>query len=171
MFVNRNQKSCRGAVYLFAIIQMLLLISFLIVLFSLSTYVETGAYIFLFGTFLSAIALILYFRHSKNAIYKTEYRIKSIDHSINLPNALKKRFGLFLPDGKQAFYTEQGIIPKAFVASVEGRKATLIEKLSEIDKFNHYKLLYLFQKKYALIEDVWCNKHLVHADDMEVANS
>jgi hypothetical protein len=56
-----------------------------------------------------------------------------------------------------------------FVASVEGRKAKLVEKLSEIDKFNHYKLLYLFKKQYALIEDIWCNKHLVHAEDLELA--
>ncbi|HBG32295.1 MAG: hypothetical protein A2102_03100 [Tenericutes bacterium GWF2_38_8] len=169
MFTNENIKSCRIAIYAFAIIQMMLLISFLVVLFLFNHLVETGAYILLYATALSIISLLLYLERSKNKVYHPEYRIKSIDHSINLPDEFKKIFKVFLPDGQKAFYSSNGIIPVSFVASVEGRKAKLVEKLTEIDKFNHYKLLYLFKKQYALIEDIWCNKHLVHAEDLEIA--
>ena len=170
MLTKENKKSCRGAIYIFAVTQIMLLIAFLIVLFTLDTHVEMGAYVFLFGSLISAVIFTIYFKHSKNMIYEREYRIKSLDHSINLPDVIKKKFRVVLPDGKQAFYSSKGIIPKVFIASAEGRKATLIEKLSEIDKYNRYKLLYLFQKKYALIEDIWCNRHIVHAEDMELAN-
>jgi len=169
MFTNGNIKSCRIAIYAFAVIQMMLLISFLVVLFLYNDLVETGAYILLYATALSFISLLLYLERSKNKVYHPEYRIKSIDHSINLPDEFKKIFKFFLPDGQKAFYSSIGIIPALFVASVDGRKAKLVEKISEIDKFNQYKLLYLFKKQYALIEDIWCNKHLVHAEDLEIA--
>jgi hypothetical protein len=165
-----NQKAYRGTIYVFAALQIVLLMSFLVILFALSEYVEAGAYVFLFGTLALVMMLVIMFRHIKNGMYNSEYRVKSIHHEINLPETFKKRFRLLLPDGRSAFYSEKGLIPTAFVATLEGRKGTLINKLEEIDKYNHYKLLYLFKKKYALIEDVWCNKHLVHVEDLEILN-
>ncbi len=170
MFSNRNQKACRETIYVFAGLQMMLLLSFLVILFTLSEHVMTGAYVFLFGTLSLVLMLVIMFRRIKNGIYHSEYRVKSIHHEINLPETFKKRFRLLLPDGRSAFFSEKGLIPTAFVATLEGRKGTLIDKLEEIDQYNHYKLLYLFKKKYALIEDVWCNKHLVHAEDLEISS-
>jgi hypothetical protein len=170
MFNKESKQTFKNAIYLFAALNMILLMMFLFVLFNVNEFVETGAYIYLHVTFGVSILMAMYLIHVKNKIYKSEYRIKSIEHPINIPDSFKKLFRFLLPDGKQAFYSKHGMIPKAFVASVKGNKATLVEKLSEIDQYNHYKLLYLFKKKYALIEDIWCNKHLVHAEDIELSN-
>jgi len=170
MFTNENKKALRNAIYLFAALHLILLLMFLFVLFNVNEFVETGAYIYLYGAFGVSILMVMYFIHVKKKIYKSEYRIKSIEHPIDIPDSFRKLFRFFMPNGKQAFYSKHGMIPKAFVASVKGSKATLIEKLSEIDQYNHYKLLYLFRRKYALIEDVWCNKRLVHAEDLELSN-
>lgn len=168
MFTNENKNTYRNAIYIFATLHLVLLLMFLFVLFNMTEFVKTGAYIYLHLMLGTSFLMAMYFVHVKNKIYKPEYRIKSIEHPIDIPDSFKKIFWFFLPNGKQAFYSKHGMIPKAFVASIKGRRATLIEKLSKIDQYNHYRLLYLFRKKYALIEDVWCNRSLVHAEDLEL---
>ncbi len=69
MFTNQNQKAYRGTIYVFAALQIVLLMSFLVILFALSEYVEAGAYVFLVGTLALVMMLVIMFRHIKNGMY------------------------------------------------------------------------------------------------------
>jgi len=74
----------------------------------------------------------------------------------------------FYPDGKKAYYVNNQIIPAIFVEFVEGKKAFLIKPLTEEHNHGNYKLIYVFKKKYALVEDKNRSKFIVHFDNLAI---
>ena len=83
-----------------------LLLMFLFVLFNMTEFVKTGAYIYLHLMLGTSFLMAMYFVHVKNKIYKPEYRIKSIEHPIDIPDSFKKIFDFYRGQGECSYWSK-----------------------------------------------------------------
>jgi len=155
------------SLYMYSIIQVILftiVFSIILVVDALQKY---WVYMIAIGFLILLLNIVIQVKLHKNKLYKSYYALVSLKRKLDLPNSFIKNIVLIMPDGKSAYYVENKIIPESFIEFVEGKRAYLIKQLTEEFCVDKFKLIYVSQKKYALVEDLNRNRYLVHFDNLK----
>ena len=104
----------------------------------------------------------------RNRLYKKVYSIECFDCKVDIPSSFIKKFRMIMPNGRRAYYVNHQIIPRIFVEFIEGNRAYVVKTANEAICCETYKLIYLHQKKIALIEDSNKRRFLVHFDNLKI---
>ena len=155
------------AFYLYTFIQVVLFI----IIFSIGLAIDSLQKYWILALIIAVLVVLLnifiHIKRQKNELYKSLYVVKSLTHKLDLPSSFVKNVMLIMPDGKPAYYFENKIIPESFIEFIEGKRAYLIKQLTEDKYTDNLKLIYVSQKKYALVEDVNRNRYIVHFDNLK----
>ena len=155
------------AFYLYTFIQVILFIIIFSIGLSIDSLQKYWILALIIGVLVVILNIFIHIKRQKNELYKSLYVVKSLYHQLDLPNSFVKNVVLIMPDGKPAYYVENKIIPESFIEFVEGKRAYLIKQLTEEQCVNNFKLIYVSQKKYALIEDENRIRYIVHFDNLK----
>ena len=96
-----------------------------------------------------------------------KFRISSLEYKVSYPSSFKKQQRTLLIDGKKGYTINKKIIPARFVEFVEGKRAYIIKELESINEVNEYRILFVHQHTYALVEDVEHKKWIIHMNCLE----
>jgi len=162
------RKENQQFLFIYILIQVILFIICFSIILSIDALTSYWPYAIVFGGFILLINIIFSRKYEKEDLYKATYRIRRVTYKIDLPKSFIINVRLVMPDGKKAYYVNNQIIPAIFVEFVEGKKAFLIKPLTEEHNHGNYKLIYVFKKKYALVEDKNRSKFIVHFDNLAI---
>ena len=155
------------AFYLYTFIQVILFV----IIFSIGLSIDSLQKYWILALIIAVLVVLLnifiHIKRQKNELYKSFYIIQSLTHKLDLPSSFVKNVMLIMPDGKPAYYVENKIIPGVFIEFLEGKRAYLIKQLTEEQCVDKFKLIYVSQKKYALIEDENRIRYIVHFDNLK----
>jgi c-di-AMP phosphodiesterase-like protein len=153
--------------YLYTFIQFILFIIIFSIGLTIDSLQKYLIFTLIIGVLVVLFNIFIHIKRQKNELYKSLYIVKSLKHQLDLPNSFVKNVVLIMPDGKPAYYFESKIIPESFIEIVEGKRAYLIKQLIEDKYADNFRLIYVSQKKYALVEDLTCKRHIVHFDNLK----
>jgi len=171
MFADHLKKKHLRSIYLFGIAESIPAIVFLILFFTYKPYAKMSLIVLIGLAVFTLIMYIFLFNRRINKTYELRFKITSLDHAIPFPSSFKKQLRTLLIDGKRGYTINKKIIPAKFVEFVEGKRAYLIKELTCVHETNIYKVLYVHELTYALIEDVDHKKWLIHMNCLELINA
>ncbi len=167
MFADQLKKKYQKNLIILALIVILTTMIFMVILLSIPAYFKIGIYILVGILFL----MIAYFIHKINRdnkkVYQLKFRISSLDYKVPYPSSFKKQQRTLLIDGKKGYTINKKVIPARFIEFVEGKRAYIIKELDDINEINEYRILFIHQHTYALIEDVEHKKWIIHMNCLE----
>ncbi|MBN2299677.1 MAG: hypothetical protein JXC31_00650 [Acholeplasmataceae bacterium] len=167
MFADQLKNKHQKNLFILAILVILITIIFLVSFIAFQVNFKIGLYILGGILFLMIAYYIIEINLRNKRVYKMRFKVKSLEYKIPYPASFKKQQRTLCIDGKKAYTINKNIIPARFVEFVEGRRAYLIKELETIHEINEYKVLFVHQHTYALIEDVNTKKWLVHLNCLE----
>lgn len=168
MLATEVRRSTHVTIQIYSIIHIFLYMVILGLLIILNDYGYLSDYVFAGLGILFLFNLVIHINARKSKIYQHEYRITSLQYPVDLPSSFIKKGRLIMIDGRKCYVINHQVIPAIFVEFVEGRRAYLIKELTEIQHPNLYKIIYIQQNRYAIVEDILRKRHLVHADNLEI---
>lgn len=122
-------------------------------------------------TVLFGIIIVVTVNRGNEKLYKMNFKVVTLVHKVPFPISFIKKGRTLLVDGNKGYTIGKMIIPARFVEFTEGSRAYIVKKLSKVHQTNKYKILFIHQQKYALIEDVDQQKWLIHLNCLEQLTS
>lgn len=170
MFADQLKKNHKLAFITFTFFESILLILFISISFRYRSSGEIIRYILVGLIIIGFLLFVFLINHKNKQICRMFFKIESMDYKVPYPTSFKKKNRQLLIDGKRAYTIHNHIIPAKFVEFVEGNRAYLIKELSKIHETNHYKVLYVHKRTYALIVDVDHKKSIIHMNCLSEIN-
>jgi len=167
MFADELKRKHQRIIYSFVSAESVLAVFFIVIFFAYEQYARPSLLILLSMIGFSMIMFVLLTNRRIKRTYELSFKITSLDYCIPFPPSFKKQLRTLLIDGKRGYTINKKVIPAKFVEFVEGKRAYLIKELTEIHETNTYKVLYIHELTYALVEDVDHKKWLVHMNCLE----
>ncbi|MFH0766989.1 MAG: hypothetical protein ABH890_01750 [Bacillota bacterium] len=171
MFADKLKKKYQRNLIVFSIAGLSTTTLFMIILFIFPAYIKIGLYILTFILFFGIVLFIIGINTNNKKVCDLIYKVTSLDHKIPYPQSFKKQLRTLLIDGEKGYTINKKVIPARFVEFVEGKRAYLIKELETIHEINQYKILFVHEHTYALIEDVEHKKWIIHMNCLENINA
>jgi len=157
----------RFSIYLYSLIQIVMFVIVFTIILSIDSLQKYWIHTIAIGFLVVLLNVYIQVKIKKKELYKLLFAVPTLKYKLGLPFSFIKSVKLIMPDGKPAYYVGNKIIPEPFIEFVEGNRAYLIKQLTEEQCNDKFKLVYVSQKKYALVEDVNRNRYIVHFDNLK----